>query len=88
MSKHLELRFSVSDTVLLTNMEDLARQMDGIGYEEMVRLAEQTHEISQLDHMISRIDAIQAELWRRSQKRSGNGQSSLQEKIEDQDDFV
>jgi len=88
MSKHLELRFSIPDAALLKNMEDLARQLDGMGYEEMVRLAEQAHEISELDHMISRIDAIQAELWRRSQQRSGNGQSSLQKKIQDQDDFV
>jgi hypothetical protein len=67
--KHMELRFQAPDNVLVADMERLAAELENMGYDQMVELAQQTQEVTVLDHMISRIDAIQAELWRRSQRK-------------------
>ena len=55
--------------------------MDKLSYEEVGRLLEASHPVSELDYMISRIDALQAELWRRSQvEKDENDKPNFQKK--------
>jgi hypothetical protein len=67
MKKHMQHRFSCNDKELLETMESLAADIESLGYDGVAQLASMEQTTNELEQRISRIDAIQAELWRRSQ---------------------
>lgn len=67
MKKHMQPRFNVTDEVLLSDLEKLGNQMNNLTQEELIKLCEEERTISGIDYKVSKIDAIQAELWRRLQ---------------------
>lgn len=67
MKKHMQPRFSASNEVLLSDLEKLGDKMNNLTQDELVKLCEEERTISGIDYQVSKIDAIQAELWRRSQ---------------------
>ena len=70
MKKHMQPRFSVTDDVLLADLERLGDQMNNLTQDDLMRLCEEECSISGMDHKVSKIDAIQAELWRRSKQQN------------------
>lgn len=72
MKKHMMPRFEAEDAVLKADMESLAAKMDVMTEDDLIASVENTRQITELDHMISKIDALQAELWRRSQPKDAD----------------
>lgn len=67
MNKHMQPRFNATDDVLVADMDKLGKQMDDLTHDDLMALVQGERTITEMDYKISRIDAIQAELWRRSQ---------------------
>jgi hypothetical protein len=67
MKKHMQPRFGASDEALLSDLERLGEQMNNLTQDDLLKLCEEERVISGMDYKVSKIDAIQAELWRRSQ---------------------
>lgn len=70
MKNHMKCRFTTTDEVLLTDLDRLGEQMNSLSQEELLKLCEEERTVSELEYKISKIDAIQAELWRRSQLKN------------------
>ena len=69
MKKHMQPRFNATDEALLADLERLGDQMNNLTQDDLIKLCEEERVVSGMDHKISKIDAIQAELWRRSQAK-------------------
>lgn len=67
MMKHMMPRINATDDMLRKDMDALGEQMDKLTHDDLMKLVEEERTISGMDLKLSRIDAIQAELWRRSQ---------------------
>lgn len=70
MKKHMQPRFNADDATLLADLERLGEQMNGLTRDDLMKLCEEERVVSGMDYKVSKIDAIQAELWRRSQMKN------------------
>ncbi len=67
MKKHMQPRFRATNEELLADLNKIGEQMNSLSRNELEILCAEQKMISGMDYKISKIDAIQAELWRRSQ---------------------
>ncbi len=63
----MQPRFRATNEELLADLNKIGEQMNSLSRNELEILCAEQKMISGMDYKISKIDAIQAELWRRSQ---------------------